>query len=263
MVEICLKILTASGEEIIKKCDKEQIHLFCQRTYEEGDRIVLEIAQKNQYVWVQFDDVLGKSLLYITGDMEFEIPFGEKRKNISPKAFCGKEHYLTVRIAKEYEVLAYRNLACNIYDQSTLINCYPHAMANVETRGESVFAARNAVDGITANESHGSWPYQSWGINMQDDAEIRVEFGRNIYTDRVVLYTRADFPHDNWWKQVSLTFSDGSKIVADLEKSRLPHEIVFEAKKIEWIQLSQLIKSEEPSPFPALTQIEVYGMDCR
>lgn len=28
-----------------------------------------------------------------------------------------------------------------------------------------------------------------------------------------------------------------------------------------WLKLSHLIKADDPSPFPALTQIEVYGTD--
>lgn len=60
-----------------------------------------------------------------------------------------------------------------------------------------MFAARNAIDGVVANDSHGRWPYESWGINMQDDAELTLDFGRAVDFDRIVLYTRADFPHDN------------------------------------------------------------------
>ena len=59
----------------------------------------------------------------------------------------------------------YRNLALNVNDQSCSTTCYPHVSANVETRGEAVFAAVNGVDGVTANEGHWKWPFQSWGIN--------------------------------------------------------------------------------------------------
>ena len=94
-----------------------------------------------------------------------------------------------MRTAEEYEVTAYRNLAKNVMDQHGDHGCYPHAYANVETRGESVFAARNAIDGVLANASHGAWPYESWGINMQDDAELTLEFGRPVDFDKIVLYT--------------------------------------------------------------------------
>ena len=144
-------------------------------------------------------------------------------------------------------------------DQHGDTGCFPHAYANVETRGESVFAARNAIDGVCENRSHGEWPYESWGINMQDDAEMTVDFGREVEADKVVLYTRSDFPHDNWWKQVKLSFSDGTEIIWELHKSSLPHELAFEKKRITWVRLSDLIKADDPSPFPALSQIEVYG----
>ena len=88
---------------------------------------------------------------------------------------------------------------------------------------------------------------------------MRVDFGRRIRTDKVVLYTRADFPHDNWWVQVTLKFSDGSAQEFPLEKSVTGHVLTFPEKEITWIELCHMIKADDPSPFPALTQIEVYG----
>jgi hypothetical protein len=131
----------------------------------------------------------------------------------------------------------------------------------VETRGEAVFAARNAIDGVRENHSHGEWPYQSWGINRQDDAAMKLDFGRKVIIDKVILYTRADFPHDNWWKEVTILFSDGTKLHWELVKSDKPHVMQFDEKEVQWIELCNMIKSDDPSPFPALTQIEVYGVE--
>ena len=88
-----------------------------------------------------------------------------------------------------------------------------------------------------------------------------MDFGREVEIDKIVLFTRADFPHDSWWKQVTITFSDGTELVQPLEKSIEPHIINIDKKVITWLTLSKLIKAEDPSPFPALTQIEVYGKD--
>ena len=164
--------------------------------------------------------------------------------------------------ARPYEINIYRNLAENVNDQHGDVNCYPHASANVETRGEAVFAAKNAIDGVTANHDHGKWPFASWGINQRDDAEIKLEFGREISTDRIVLHIRADFPHDNWWVKGTVEFSDGSSMVLDLEKTDGAQEFTFSEKKISWLVLKDLIKADDPSPFPALTQIEVFGTEC-
>lgn len=259
MSELCLKILDANMKTLAVGRGEDEVNLVFSQEYHEGDIIILEIGKKGQYVWLQWDDALGKSLVYLTGNVTYRIPFGEKRINLSPKAFSGKKHLLSARLAKEFEVAPYRNLAVNVCDQHEIQNLYPHAVANVETRGESVFAAQNAIDGVTVNYCHGEWPYESWGINMQDDAKIRLDFGRKVVIDRIILYTRADFPHDNWWKQVSFTFSDGSNLDMKMEKSEKPHEIRFEEKTVTWLEMHDMKKSSEPSPFPALSQIEVYG----
>lgn len=261
MVHLIMKIVNASGQELAK-AQGEEVNLYYENAYQEGDCIVLEGVNEGTYIWLQFDDALGKSFVYVTGTVKYQIPFGEKRLNISPKAFYGEKHLLTARVAMEFEIACYRNLALNVCDQHNIENLYPHAVANVETRGESVFAAQNAIDGVTANTYHGEWPYESWGINRQDDAKIRIDFGREVQIDRIILYTRADFPHDNWWKKVTFTCSDGSSMDMLMEKSERPHELLFEQKVISWIEMHDMKKADDPSPFPALSQIEVYGKDC-
>ena len=75
------------------------------------------------------------------------------------------------------------------------------------------------------------------------------------------IIIRANNSHDNWWIKATLRFSDGSEIVWDLEKSDKAHILDFEEKTIEWLTFSDLIKADDPSPFPALSQIEVYGRE--
>jgi len=263
MSAFILKIVNKNDQIMFLNSGENEVTLVSTSEYQEGDRICLESSEKNICIVLQLDDALGSAFVYITDNVSYYVPFGEKRICYSPKVFSGNRHYLYARVAREDEIKSYRNLALNVMDQHGETHCYPHATANVETRGESVFAARNAIDGVVANISHGEWPYESWGINMQDDATMKVDFGRMVETDIIVLYTRSDFPHDNWWRQVTLTFSDGSSTDWKLEKSNLPHVLNFEKKKITWVQLSNLIKADDPSPFPALSQIEVYGTVCR
>ena len=45
------------------------------------------------------------------------------------------------------------------------------------------------------------------------------------------------------------------------KKVQEPHVFEIRKKGIEWIKLGNLIKADDPSPFPALTQIEVYGTE--
>ena len=236
--------------------------------YAEGDRIIVRTSRAGCFIIMRLDDSMNEEFVYLAKEeLVFNIPFNEKRISYSPKNFYGSVHVLSVRAAREEEIALRKNLARNCYDQHGDPGCFPHAHANVETRGEAVFAARNAINGNCLNASHGSWPFESWGINMQDDAEITLEFGRTVEIDHMTLVTRADFPHDNYWQQVSFAFSDGSTLTTKLEKSAEPHEIPLETKKrVSRVKLFELIKdANDPSPFPALSQWMVYGTDitCR
>lgn len=261
MIDLMIKILDKFGNVKAESIGQDESTLVFKEEYEEGDKIVIETSIANMYLIAQIDDAMDKSFVYITENkVEYTIPFGEKKVSLSPKTFYGNRHLLSVRVARKEEIEVYKNLACNVIDQQTIKGLYPHASANIETRGEAVFASSNAINGNCENHSHGKWPYESWGIGMRDDAELKVDFGRDVLVDKIVLYTRADFPHDNWWKSVTFNFSDGSKVVSDLEKSDKPHIITFDEKKIRWITFNNLIKADDPSPFPALSQIEVYGV---
>lgn len=254
-----IKVLKENGDTKFVSRGESEVYLVATAAYEEGDRIVLEYAGEPKYFWFQADDAMGASLVYVTGNVEFKIPFGELRTGYSPKAFAGELHYIYAREAYREEIYAYRNQALNVYDNHDNDHSYPHATANVETRGEAVFAARNAIDGVKANSAHGAWPYNSWGINRNPDAVLRIDFGHEIETDRAVIYLRADFPHDNWWNQVTLAFSDGSEVTGNLEKRATGQIITYPARKVSWVELKKLIKAETESPFPALTQLEIYG----
>lgn len=254
-----IKVLKADGETKFVARGEREAWLVVTNAYEEGDRIVLEYAGAPCYFRFQADDALGEALIYVTGNVELAVPFGEARNGYSPKAFMGECHYIHACVATQQEIYAYRNQALNVYDNHDNTNSYPHASANVETRNEAVFAARNAIDGVCANSSHGLWPYTSWGINRNPDAVFKLEFGHPVEIDKAVIYLRADFPHDNWWKEVTFAFSDGSTLTASLEKCADGQEICFEKRVVTWLELKNLIKAEQESPFPALTQLAVYG----
>ena len=259
MVTLSLKILDKNENTLAVASGEDFVDLVYAAAYNEGDVIELQSSEKNIHINWMVDDAMQEAFVYVTDTVKYDIPFGEARISCSPKVFSGNRHYLYAKVAEPEEVAAYRNLALNPADQHKDVPCYPHASANVETRGESVFAAKNAIDGVRANLSHGEWPYESWGINRREDATMKLEFGRMICTDRIVLYTRSDFPHDNYWTEVTVEFSDGTSVKIPLEKTAVAQEYRFEKKIIDQLILKDLKKSEEPSPFPALTQIEVYG----
>ena len=240
---------------------QNDVYLVIKDEYKEGDCISFTPDEAG-YLTLQFDAVLGRSTLYTNGKpFTLPVPFNQKHDCYHDAVYRGNKHFLWVRKAYKWEC-GYRNLALNPYDAHENESLFPHAKANIETRGESVFAARNAIDGIVASNGHGEWPWSSWGINRDPEAELTLDFGRNVEIDRIIVYTRADFPHDAWWDEGTFSFSDGSELVVKLEKKDGPQEFTFEKKTVSSLSLSRLIKSSDPSPFPALIQLEVYGNDC-
>ena len=245
--------------------DDENVVLAWDGEYRKGDVIEFSGLVPGNFYMVKVDAAIDWALVLIEQEtVLFPVPFYEKKTSYNPLAFSGNRHIVCIRKAYDFEVSSYRNIALNPFDQHEIAGVYPHASANVETRGEAVFAARNAIDGCVATLSHGEWPYESWGINRQDDAEFMLDFGRKVDFDKIVLYTRADFPHDNWWVEATFEFSDGSKSVVTMDK-KVAKAHVFNIKKegITWLKLGKLIKADDPSPFPALTQIEVFGTEAK
>ena len=255
-------VITVTGPDGAVKAraeDTESVTLVYAAPYEEGDMLCLT-ADGPGCVVAQLEDSMASVFGYLAGEFVLKVPFGEKRVSYSPKSFTGEIHLLWARAATEAESGAYRNLALNPLDSHDNTGLFPHAWANVETRGESVFAGRNAIDGFTANAGHGPWPYQSWGINRREDAELTVEFGRPVTVDRLVLTLRADFPHDSWWRRAAVRFSDGSAETLPLVQTGAPQSFDIQPRTVTALTLCDLEKEEsDPSPFPALTQLEAWG----
>lgn len=264
METIKLKVLNASGHTLLTCNAGERVSMVYAAAYQPGDRIALEINTPGRYCWVQFEDTMPEALAYIEKrEINFHIPFGEQAITYSPKSFTGSRHVIRARLAEPDEIAARRNLAFNPYDQHGDTGYFPHASANVETRGEAVFAARNAIDGVFENTSHGEYPYQSWGINRDPNAALTLEFGRPVVLDELRLTLRGDYPHDNYWTSATVEFSDGDRMTLSLTNSRLPQRFPLPAPKtVTGLVLKELIQAEGPSPFPALTQIEAWGREC-
>lgn len=263
MEQIKLKVLDKKGVTLLTSTAAEQQSLVYRAAYNLGDRVSLEIGTPGQYIVAQFEDTMPPALIYVEKrEVSFYIPFGEQAVTYSPKSFTGDCHILRARFATEEEIAARRNLAFNPYDVHGDTGFYPYASANVETRGESVFAARNVVDGVYENDSHGMWPYQSWGINQDPEAALTVDFGRPVTLDELRLTLRADFPHDSWWTRATVRFSDGSTEVLDLKKTAAPQAFGISPRTVTNLVLCELKKADDPSPFPALTQIEAWGTEA-
>ena len=87
MAELCLKVLDGNYKTLaVSRGEGEACIVFSQE-YKEGDMILFEASQQGTHIWLQLDDALGKSLVYVTGMAAYQIPFGNKRINLSPSIF--------------------------------------------------------------------------------------------------------------------------------------------------------------------------------
>jgi hypothetical protein len=262
--ELIIEIKDKSNIIISKISGNKEISLIHTQEYKAGDKICFTNYSQNKYLVINIDDELSESLIYVPGStLEFAIPFDDGAIPYSPSAFKGSKHTINIRIAKETEVYCYRNLAKNVMDQRGTVTYYPHATANVETRNEAAFAARNTIDGRTDTKGHGVWPYESWGTWQREDAELMIDFGRDIEVDKIALYLRADFPHDTYWDAITIVFSDGTQKHVQTIKSADAQYIEFDKKRIHWVKLMNFKKADEPAEFAALTEFQVYGTDIK
>ena len=257
-----ITIRIKNGEDILfEKQGNEELYSIYSEEYKAGDTIEAEFSEEGLY-WVNLDTGLMPALLWCRGLYTLPVPFDDAKLPYPPQSFTGNLHLLQIRKAKDGERGNYRNLALNPYDWHGNNALYPHTYATVETRGESVFASRNAVDGYIASDNHGKFPWSSWGINRNPDAEMTVDFGRPVDIESIIFYDRADFPHDAWWTEATVSFSDGSEEKASLEKlDGAQKPVKADRKGITSITVSHLIKADDPSPFPALVQIEAWGKE--
>ena len=253
-----------------QKTGDDDVHLVYNHAYKKGDCIILETEQPGFYD-IRLEDTMLPAIVYLSGQKAvFPIPFGVDRYGYSPRSFKGKRHLITAHAVSADALGPCRDLALNSYDAINTEGMYPHATTNVtypQTFRNRImpdiglFAARNVIDGIGANESHRLYPYQSWGINRNPDAWLHLDFGRNVDAEEISLLLRGEFPHDNYWVSVTVTCSDGTEEVISLKKTLSPQIFPLKRQAISWIRLTNLIPSEEPSPFPALTRLQVFGSE--
>lgn len=260
MATITLSLVNKDGDVLGTSTGDTLVHIDTRYSeYQPGDILVLESDQDSVELEVQLDESLPPSVIVLKGGrFEFPIPFCADRDGYPIQAFTGDCHWGYARVLDPRERSNFRNLALNSHDLMDQAAIYPHAVTNTGATNPR-FIARNAIDGTFQSIHHGRWPYESWGINGRDDAYLEIQFGRTVHAEQAAIVLRADFPHDSWWQQVRLVCSDGTDITARLEKTGMPQLVDLGGVDIEWIRLCDLVRADDPSPWPGLTQLMVLG----
>ena len=259
---INLKLIRENGDVKFKAYGNEIDEHF-HGEYEIGDKFRIELCD-GSFVKVKLDPTLAESIVYVPdGTFEFLVPFDRERKACyAPGAWDGDDHRIVVSEPTDAEIYADRLISLNSHDRHNVPKYYPHAVANFVTREEPCFFERNAIDGVIDNSNHGDFPYHSWGGGLREDLEFEVHFGQDVEVSEVVIFLRADFPHDTYWKECDVEFSDGTLVHANFIKTADGQKVSFEPKTTEMVKLTgfkQQRLEDGSLSFAALTQIEVYG----
>ena len=259
---INLKLIRENGDVKFKAYGNEIDEHF-HGEYEIGDKFRIELCD-GSFVKLKLDPTLAESIVYVPdGTFEFLVPFDRERKACyAPGAWDGDDHRIVVSEPTDAEIYADRLISLNSHDRHNVPKYYPHAVANFVTREEPCFFERNAIDGVIDNSNHGDVPYHSWGGGLREDLEFEVHFGQDVEVSEVVIFLRADFPHDTYWKECDVEFSDGTLVHANFIKTADGQKVSFEPKTTEMVKLTgfkQQRLEDGSLSFAALTQIEVYG----
>ena len=134
---------------------------------------------------------------------------------------------------------------------------YPHASTNSVCRNNPVFGAQNVINGKTANRGHGG-RFPSWGPDKREDLWIQIDFGKTVEIDKIVLWIRADFPHDRHWHSAAIEFSDGGKEKIKIAKTREPQTFKFRKRKVTSVKFTELVQ-QKPMGWCAFSEIQVWG----
>ena len=263
MIDIInLKLIRENGDVKFKAYGNEIDEHF-HGEYEPGDKFRIELCD-GAFVKLKLDPTLAESIVYVPdGTFEFAVPFDRERQACyAPGAFDGDDHRIVVSEPTDAEIYDERLISLNSHDRHNVPKYYPHAVANFVTREDPCFFERNAIDGVIDNSNHGFFPYHSWGGGLREDLEYELHFGTDVEVSSVVLFLRADFPHDTYWKECDVEFSDGTKVHANLIGTADGQKVDFEPKTTEMVKLTgfkQQRLEDGSLSFAALTQIEVYG----
>ena len=221
MIEI--QVITNDGRIITRASHETEAMLCVDRAYQPGDRIVIS---GGEHLLAQMDQALTPGEAFLPQKtMTWIVPIGEHRLAYAPGTFEAGRHVILARAMEEKEVFSRRNVALNPADLRGDTDFYPHCTANVETRNEACFCARNVIDGMRLNTFH--------------------------------------FPHDAYWVAGHAVLSDGADISFSLSKTGDRQRIPLGRHMVRWMRLERMQKSDDFSAFPALTEWEVFGKDCR
>lgn len=231
-----------------------------------GDVVTIKLPKGKKFVAYRLDPRFEEAIVYCpSGTFSYVVPAdvtqafprvlqpdeGNRFRNLTMAARIPSDNELKTQS---------RNLALNPYDVTNSVQFYPHVTTSSNYDNNPDFCGRNAIDGFSTNQGHGSFPYHSWGPNQGNNEWFNINFGRNVAVDKVVVYTRADFPHDTHYVSGTLEFSDGTEKDVSFYKTKDGIEFdLVEPIETTFVKLKNLTAAVQG--WAGFAEVEVYGVE--
>ncbi|MDO4576133.1 MAG: hypothetical protein Q4D98_13070 [Planctomycetia bacterium] len=147
----------------------------------------------------------------------------------------------------------FRNLAKNPEAYAYHLRSYPRVTSNSHASYRPEFSPIHAIDGSHAPEKY-------WRPARRTDLWLKVELGRDVEVEKVVIRLHLDENQSKTWQRAVLLFSDGQKVPIELKKTTEPQTFTFPKTTCSWVQLTGL---EEAFPLTdnGIVEWEIWGKD--
>jgi hypothetical protein len=146
-----------------------------------------------------------------------------------------------------------RNLAVNKDAYAYHLRSYPRATSNSHDRYRPEFSPTHAIDGRLASDAY-------WQPARRTDVWLKVEFGREVETERIVIVLHRRDGQQRTWTGATLEFSNGKKVAVELSNTSEPQTFAFPKEKCEWVRLVDF-RERFPLGDNGIAEFEVYGKD--
>ncbi len=231
-------------------------YLYVKSKYASGDTVSIELGDGNKYAFVCINGRLGETLVYAPdGKIEFTL---NNTATIYPLTVSGRNYYrdntITVRIPTSDELKSDRNLALNPFDGSTS-TAFPHVISSGDMSGAQ-YAGRNVIDGFSVNSDNvGKWPTQAWRPTNISDSSIKIDFGRQVVVNELIIYSAKD---TSYLISAAVEFSNGEKQVISLRNTSEGMSFDLGGRTVTSITLTNLVSADSSSK-ASIAEIKVIG----
>ena len=148
-----------------------------------------------------------------------------------------------------------RNLAKNPGAKTFSVGSFPHAESNSFYQYLDEYSPASVIDG-NGEANAGRW----WRPYKRTDIWLKIEFGRTVLLDEIVIHRKLPESGRQGWSKVTLQFSDDQKEDIVLKNSPEPQKISFPEKQSGFVLLTDF-QQEFPLETNGIIEIEVFGKD--